>query len=207
MTREEAINDLKDFIDTYLTCHGEEDTIAVSLDNVDVEALDMAIKALEQNESAEEWYKLFVEKLEQEPSGDLISRQAVIDACEQSINILEAVDRIMDLPSVEQEPKYCDRNICIQNEYNGIGCDECNVSNGDVKRNPDVVRLCSDIGILEYVRQEPPTGHWIKSNIPNEKYVCSECGGGCWYYDYQADVAKSRYCPNCGAKMESEDKE
>ena len=29
------------------------------------EALDMAIEALEQNESAEEWYKLFVEKLEQ----------------------------------------------------------------------------------------------------------------------------------------------
>ena len=98
--------------------------------------------------------------IEQEPSGDLISRQAVIDACEQSINILEAVDRIMDLPSVEQEPK---------------------------------------------------TGHWIESNIPNEKYVCSECGGACWYYDYQGDVAKSRYCPNCGAKMvepqESEDKE
>ena len=41
----------------------------------------------------------------QEASGDLISRQAVIDACEQSINILEAVDRIMDLPSEEQESK------------------------------------------------------------------------------------------------------
>lgn len=48
MTREEAIKDLKDFIDTYITCHGEEDTIAVSLDNVDVEAFSMAIKALEQ---------------------------------------------------------------------------------------------------------------------------------------------------------------
>lgn len=34
---------------------------------------------------------------------DLISRQAVIDACEQSINILEAVDRIMDLPSVNPQ--------------------------------------------------------------------------------------------------------
>ena len=52
---------------------------------------------------------------------------------------------------------------------------------------------------------KPKTGHWIKSNIPNEKYVCSECGGGCWYYDYQANVAKSRYCPNCGAKMEVSD--
>lgn len=43
------------------------------------EALDMAIKALEQNEKAEEWYKLFVEKLdEQEPCEDAISREAVI---------------------------------------------------------------------------------------------------------------------------------
>ena len=28
-----------------------------------------------------------------------------------------------------------------------------NVSDGEVKRNPDVVRLCSDVGILEYVRK------------------------------------------------------
>ena len=48
MTREEAINDLKDFIDTYITVHGEEDTIAVSLENVDVEAFHVAIKVLEQ---------------------------------------------------------------------------------------------------------------------------------------------------------------
>jgi Zn finger protein HypA/HybF involved in hydrogenase expression len=57
MTREEAINDLKDFIDTYITCHGEEDTIAVSLDNVDVEAFSMAIKALEQEPRKGHWIK------------------------------------------------------------------------------------------------------------------------------------------------------
>ena len=44
-------------------------------------------------------------------------------------------------------------------------------------------------------------GTWEKSDIPGEKYVCSECGGACWYYDYQGDVAKSKFCPNCGAKM------
>ena len=27
-----------------------------------------------------------------------------------------------------------------------------NVSNSEVERNPDVVRLCSDVGILEYVK-------------------------------------------------------
>ena len=45
-------------------------------------------------------------------------------------------------------------------------------------------------------------GHWEKSNIPHEKYCCSVCGGACWYYDYEGDVARSRYCPNCGAKMD-----
>lgn len=25
-------------------------------------------------------------------------------------------------------PKYCDRNICLRNEYNNIGCDECEVT-------------------------------------------------------------------------------
>lgn len=44
-------------------------------------------------------------------------------------------------------------------------------------------------------------GTWEKSDIPGEKYVCSECGGACWYYDYEGDVAKSKFCPNCGAKM------
>lgn len=48
-------------------------------------------------------------------------------------------------------------------------------------------------------------GRWVESSIPCEKYVCSECGGACWYYDYQGDVAKSRYCPNCGAKMDLEE--
>ena len=61
------------------------------------------------------------------------------------------------------------------------------------------------IKALPSVIPKPKTGHWIKSNVPNEEYVCSECGGGCWYYDYQADVTKSKYCPNCGAKMEVSD--
>lgn len=45
-------------------------------------------------------------------------------------------------------------------------------------------------------------GRWEVSDTPCERFKCSECGGGCWYYDYQGDVAKSRYCPSCGAKMD-----
>ena len=33
-----------------------------------------------------------------EPTGDLISRADAIDACDQSINLFEAVDRIKELP-------------------------------------------------------------------------------------------------------------
>lgn len=35
---------------------------------------------------------------------------------------------------IEQEPtekSMCDRNICISNEYNGIGCDECIVNKAE----------------------------------------------------------------------------
>ena len=56
------------------------------------------------------------------------------------------------------------------------------------------------------VTPQQKVGKWIDSNLPQEKYVCSECGGACWYYDYEGSVAKSKYCPNCGAYMaESEE--
>lgn len=50
-------------------------------------------------------------------------------------------------------------------------------------------------------------GHWEKSDIPHEKFCCSVCGGACWYYDYEGDVARSRFCPNCGAKMTGDENE
>jgi len=37
----------------------------------------------------------------------------------------------MELPEPYKEseaPLYCDRNICTNNEYNGVGCDECQVT-------------------------------------------------------------------------------
>lgn len=72
-----------------------------------------------------------------------------------------------------------------------------NVSDDEVKRNPDIVRLCSDVGILEYMK--PKTGHWINKYHEVFKYYCDKCGTG-------SDL-RTQYCPNCGARMESEDKE
>lgn len=78
----------------------------------------------------------------------------------------------------------------------------------DVKRkaydldNNFVIDLC-DVNLIPSEDVAPVRhGRWIDSSIPNEQYVCSECGGAAWYYDYRGDIAKSRYCPNCGAKMD-----
>lgn len=46
---------------------------------------------------------------------------------------------------------------------------------------------------LPPVQSEQKTGRWIDDN-------CSECG----QYVYHGDA--NNYCPNCGAKMESENK-
>ena len=61
MTREEAINNLNMISVAFVEPVTKEQRKLIN------DTFDMAIKALEQNESAEEWYKLFVEKLEQEP--------------------------------------------------------------------------------------------------------------------------------------------
>ena len=40
-------------------------------------------------------------------------------------------------------------------------------------------------------------GYWIKTGYKFICYSCSECG-------YDIEKTKFNYCPNCGAKMESE---
>lgn len=55
--------------------------------------------------------------------------------------------------------------------------------------------------IWKQVEQEPKTGHWIAH--PKGVYahlVCDKCLSNAPY------DCKTNYCPNCGARMESEDK-
>lgn len=58
MTNEEATNVLKEFIETYIKSHGEEDTITVELDNVDIEAFSTIVKELEKETVSREYYEL-----------------------------------------------------------------------------------------------------------------------------------------------------
>ena len=57
------------------------------------------------------------------------------------------------------------------------------------------------IMLAEYLTQEPKTGHWTHDGSHWEnRFICSECG-------YKLFEEQTNYCPNCGARMESEDKE
>ncbi len=70
--------------------------------------------------------------------------------------------------------------------------------------------MVDEIANLKASKQEPKIGHWIDNmDLGYHVSICSNCnwrGHGDTYLIY-----KSKYCPNCGAKMiepqESEDKE
>lgn len=57
MTKIEATNVLKEFIETYIKSHGEEDIITVQLDNVDIEAFSTIVKELEKETVSRETYE------------------------------------------------------------------------------------------------------------------------------------------------------
>jgi predicted type IV restriction endonuclease len=162
MTREEAIARLK-----VLTDYEYDE---------DLEALEIAIKALEQEPCkreiereylfqslCEDFKKLQAEnddlrkRLEQEPCEDAISRQYLLDNCvvDKVTMPYVPISKIQEAPPANQ--------------------------------------------------QEPKTGHWI-ADVDKwgdvvttiNGYKCSECG------EFNAD--KDNYCPNCGARMaESEE--
>ena len=82
----------------------------------------------------------------------------------------------------------CDRECEYSKKQRAVMCASCH--------------LGSAFDAIDELPSAERLGRWVNSEIPNEKYVCSVCGGACWYYDVQGEVAKSAYCPNCGAKME-----
>lgn len=75
-----------------------------------------------------------------------------------------------------------------ETKESGIRYLNINVSNSEVERNPDIVRLCADAEILEYVK--PKTGHWIKHY---GWYECDRC--------HTESVFNTKFCPDCGCRM------
>jgi len=136
--------------------------------------------------------------------------------------------RTAEWRATKQEPAYCDRNICIKNEYNGVGCDECEVTKSqepceDAISRQVVLNTISELNAISFYEaqedskecyyeirqtikdlpsvklQEPKTGHWI---ILKDEYgdVHEAVCSNC---DSNGNH-KWSYCPNCGADMRGE---
>jgi len=121
-----------------------------------------------------------IEALSQQLCNDIISRSEAIDACDQSVNVIEATDRIKEL--------------------RGVVCEDA-ISRRAVLHIPLNLRYDDIINSLPPVHAEPRTGHWIDRSEGGriiypwmEAHECSECG--------KYGSAAWDYCPNCGAKME-----
>ena len=111
---------------------------------------------------------------------DLISRADAIEAVHRAKNKDDTLHRIQSLPSAD---------VVSREFYEDA-----------VKANIKIV--IENRELKEQIESaDRPSGEWLPSNIPNEKWVCSECGGACWYYEHTMELGKSNYCPNCGARM------
>lgn len=55
--------------------------------------------------------------------------------------------------------------------------------------------------LLDKINNSGKQAKWVKSEIPNEEYVCSLCGGANWHYDDGGVISQSSFCPHCGAEM------
>ena len=74
-------------------------------------------------------------------------------------------------------------------------------SDGKCTQQEVCVFLINYMEVLEKQRQEPKIGHWITTRtlMHDGEFYCDRC---------KCEAPKNKkwdYCPNCGAKMESED--
>ena len=138
------------------------------------------------------------------PKGDLISRADAIEAVESNKSdwnndynrpIEKDIQTLKALPSADAVPQMEHDREWI------IGC---------IKHDGFIHTHRFDKAnqiILEALEVGRPSGEWLPSKILNEKYVCSVCGGACWYYSVHGEPTKSNFCPNCGAIMKGGDDE
>lgn len=128
--------------------------------------------------------------------------------------INEALD--MAIKALEQQPNRCDS--CIHSEeQDGSNCYECvkgiadnfeaQQTNADcisrqaaldlINANWKYEDLEMDVASLPSVTPQPKIGRWVGVNPMVDTLICSECGE-----NIISEEFKSKYCPNCGVKME-----
>ena len=51
--------------------------------------------------------------------------------------------------------------------------------------------------------QEPKTGHWITNSDYPDRLICDKCNSQFDMWNWES--RQMHFCPNCGARMESEE--
>ena len=103
-------------------------------------------------------------------------------------------------------PEYIEREVLIR-RIKEIHCAECDSYHG-IR-----CRACWVDDTLDYIDSEPAAdvapvrhGRWEHTDLAvhwTAKDKCSECG---YHSIYRCDLSNFIYCPNCGAKMDLEEK-
>ena len=79
------------------------------------------------------------------------------------------------LTALEQEQKYCDRNICTSNEYNGIRCEECEVAKSQEHLVNESGNLVKDLvkdaisrqAVLSKIKEVCFSEEWLQFRVDN----------------------------------------
>ncbi len=183
MTNEEAREVLQEQIDKY----GQE------YDAEGIEALEMAIKALEQ-----------------EPILDKIKAEIIELRSKQNVGVLECLD-IIDKYITELNPSYNSIKTelkssedCISREkaIEGLGEQPYNWtdSEGEIQECHDWLETKQMLESLPSVTPKRPHGEWIHFTDDFKDYAACSCCG----YGEEGEVLledKTPFCPVCGADM------
>ncbi|MBQ1569742.1 MAG: hypothetical protein IIZ78_01360 [Clostridiales bacterium] len=202
MTRAEAIK--------ILINYGENNIIARTRVGM---AFDMAIKSLETDEAYQLEYEKSTTKndlgVDREDAVERLNAIKQLIGYDKDSEIVKATQKSLDMAIKALE--HPEKNVvavvpcgdCISREQALKELKESAEYHANDSREEALLRRDRDIirALPSVTPQEPKTGHWIPSHIPESILdECSECGFSCGAFTFN-------YCPNCGAKMESEDKE
>lgn len=163
-----------------------------------------------------------LEKIDQEPCGDYISRDAVMhildevggdfDSPREAVVPIDYIaDMVSELPSATPQP--CEDCISRQQaidkmqelEEEDIEAYGCSIPEGfDGKRAIEAIKALSS------VHPKPKVGRWIMSDDGLYRPICNNCGAHPWkgYIPTVEEATEAfKYCPTCGAKMQEVENE
>lgn len=186
MTREEAIEVIKAYRDKLTNSASNQ------LDG-DIEAFDMAIKALSQEPCDDAVSRADFEAHLFENYCVPVSKIGKPNQYSSGCFYKDVVKCLDELPSVTQKPK-TDKPKADEL------CEKCGYRSGNLCVRPKDY-ICK--ALLPSVTPSRRKGHWIETEYHRWKCsVCREKGMSEW--DNIHDV-RTNFCPNCGVKMESEE--